>query len=267
MYIGSTLVVSNDGLHANTEASGQIGLLAGKHAITVDFFERSGQEVLTLNYEGPGIVKKPVPSASLFIQQQATMQNPVADSYVRGGSYSNTNYGTLPQLYSRKGINNGSFESYLRFDISNFAANVSSATIRLFGRVNNKNVAALPVEVYFVSDNNWLETSITSNNKPAATGGPLATVTITGSTGQYYEWDITQQVNTLKAAGATEISLLVREAINTSDSRFVFRSRESTTNKPELTINASVAKPMVMDEAETPISLRKLDDIGFKIYP
>ncbi|MBK9401433.1 MAG: PQQ-dependent sugar dehydrogenase [Bacteroidetes bacterium] len=267
MYIGSTLVVSNDGLHANTEASGQIGLLAGKHAITVDYFERSGQEILTLNYEGPGIVKKPVPSASLFIQQQASMQNPVADSYVRGGSYSNTNYGTLPQLYSRKGTNNGSFETYLRFDISNFPSIVTSASIRLFGRVNNTNVVSIPVDIYYVSDNAWLETSINNSNKPAAIGGPLATVTITGTIGQYYEWDITQQVNTLKASGATAISVLVSEPIATNGNRFVFRSRESSSNKPELTINASIARPPFAELEEAQFTLRNAEPFEFKIYP
>src|SRR3712207_6465735 len=33
LYIGSTLVVENDGLHAARETSGRIGLRAGKHAI------------------------------------------------------------------------------------------------------------------------------------------------------------------------------------------------------------------------------------------
>ncbi|MBD0260574.1 MAG: hypothetical protein ICV83_33065, partial [Cytophagales bacterium] len=39
LYIGTTEVVSNDGLHALQERSGTIGLKAGKHSITVTFFE------------------------------------------------------------------------------------------------------------------------------------------------------------------------------------------------------------------------------------
>ena len=54
LYIGTTMVVNNDGLHGNQETSGQIGLLAGKHKVTVDFFEQAGSEILTVSYQGPG---------------------------------------------------------------------------------------------------------------------------------------------------------------------------------------------------------------------
>jgi hypothetical protein len=66
LYIGNTQVVNNDGLHGTQERSATIGLKAGKHAITVTFFEQGGGEVLTVSYSGPGIAKQLVPSTSLF---------------------------------------------------------------------------------------------------------------------------------------------------------------------------------------------------------
>jgi glucose/arabinose dehydrogenase len=68
LYIGSTLVVNNDGLHGAQEASGAIGLKAGKHAVIVTFFEHLGDAVLSVSYSGPGIAKQVIPATSLFKQ-------------------------------------------------------------------------------------------------------------------------------------------------------------------------------------------------------
>ncbi len=66
LYIGDLNLINNDGLHPATEASGRIGLKAGKHAITISFFEKGGAQVLTLQYDGPGISKQPVPASKFF---------------------------------------------------------------------------------------------------------------------------------------------------------------------------------------------------------
>ncbi|WP_310394449.1 PQQ-dependent sugar dehydrogenase [Hymenobacter sp.] len=66
LFIGSTLVVNNDGLHSAREAAGSVGLRAGLHAITITFFERGGDEVLNVSYAGPGLSKTAVPAGALF---------------------------------------------------------------------------------------------------------------------------------------------------------------------------------------------------------
>lgn len=66
LWIGSDLVVDNDGLHGARERSGQIILRAGLHPIRVEHFEAGGAERLEVNYEGPGIPKGPVPSSDLL---------------------------------------------------------------------------------------------------------------------------------------------------------------------------------------------------------
>jgi len=55
LYIGTTLVANNDGGHAVTEASGQIGLQAGKHAIRVEYFEAAGGQSLAVKMNGQAI--------------------------------------------------------------------------------------------------------------------------------------------------------------------------------------------------------------------
>lgn len=65
LYIGSDLVVNNDGLHGFDEKAYKIGLKAGKHAITVMYFERGGGDDLAVYYAGPSISKQAIPNSSL----------------------------------------------------------------------------------------------------------------------------------------------------------------------------------------------------------
>ncbi|MEO1438108.1 MAG: PA14 domain-containing protein, partial [Bacteroidota bacterium] len=65
LFIGPDLVVDNDGLHSAQTRTGTITLAAGTHDIEVQFFERSGQEVLDVYIEGPGISNQLIPMALL----------------------------------------------------------------------------------------------------------------------------------------------------------------------------------------------------------
>jgi hypothetical protein len=67
LYIGDNLVVDNDGQHlASTDVNGTINLKAGKHAISVYYFENTGSQSLTVSYAGPSISKQVIPSSVLF---------------------------------------------------------------------------------------------------------------------------------------------------------------------------------------------------------
>ncbi|MCK4797246.1 MAG: hypothetical protein KAT05_07675, partial [Spirochaetes bacterium] len=66
LYIGYTLVVNNDGTHGMQEESGTIDIKAGKHAITVLFFEEVNDEGLIVSYEGSGITKRQIPNNVLY---------------------------------------------------------------------------------------------------------------------------------------------------------------------------------------------------------
>ena len=267
IYIGTTLVVNNDGLHANLEASGQIGLLAGKHAITVDFIEQAGAEVLSVSYLGPTLAKQIIPASALFVAPQTLTRNPVADAYVRGGNNANTNYGSSNRLYTKKGTNSNSYESYLRFDISAIPGNVSSAKLRLYSKISSTGVASIPVEVLNVSSNTWQESTINYTNKPSPSGVALATVSITVTTSRYYDWDITQQVNALRNAGITSISLLVRNTVTSSgSSRIQINSKEAGSNKPILSI-VSTSLRISDEESSEQIAVPLSGIPDFTVYP
>lgn len=66
LYIDDVLVVNNDGLHGAQDAMGTINLTAGRHKIAVGYFEKTGSEILTVSFAGPGIAKKQIPVNLLF---------------------------------------------------------------------------------------------------------------------------------------------------------------------------------------------------------
>ncbi len=80
LSIGGAVVVDNDGLHGTAEKSGIAYLRAGKHALEVAFFERTGSQVLTVSYEGPGLSKRVIPASALFSSPMSTTgTGPLAD--------------------------------------------------------------------------------------------------------------------------------------------------------------------------------------------
>lgn len=58
LYIDGTLLVDNDGIHTEMELSGDACLDEGYHEIRVEYFERTGEEGLAVQFEGPGISKR-----------------------------------------------------------------------------------------------------------------------------------------------------------------------------------------------------------------
>ncbi len=66
IFIDGIEVVNHDGSHGPAEMGGAIGLRKGLHRLVVEYFEDHGGQVLQLEYEGPGIVKQPIPETILF---------------------------------------------------------------------------------------------------------------------------------------------------------------------------------------------------------
>jgi hypothetical protein len=66
VIVDGVVVVDNDGLHGPVEQSGTIVLAAGPHAIEVQFFEKTGGELLVVEWSGPGQPRVTVPATALF---------------------------------------------------------------------------------------------------------------------------------------------------------------------------------------------------------
>src|SRR5206468_48243 len=144
------------------------------------------------------------------------------------GSFADQNFGQSTRLEVKNSATAGfRRQTYLRFDLSGIdsAADIASAKVRLFGNLLSADAASLPVGLFAVADNSWAEDAITFNTAPAASGSALDTATVTGSTGNWYEFDVTNYLRQQKAAGATAVSFQVRGTV-TSEGYAGFNSDE-----------------------------------------
>ncbi len=66
LYFGPKRLIDNDGSHGMTLRSGSIDLAQGMTPTRVEFFQGGGPWGMTLEWEGPGIARQPVPSTVLF---------------------------------------------------------------------------------------------------------------------------------------------------------------------------------------------------------
>ncbi|MEP7372781.1 MAG: PQQ-dependent sugar dehydrogenase [Chitinophagaceae bacterium] len=272
LYIGSTVVVDNDGIHDMLERSGQIGLKAGKHQITVDYFEQSLQQGLSVSYEGPGLSKQLIPDTVLFrVIPDLIVLNPVADAHVRSGTYDNINVGASPVISI--GNTDENYEAYLRFDISQVRTGLSSARLRLYGGISGITVSPVSLDIYSVSSISWLERTITNLNKPAADQTLLASTTITVSPGQYYEWDLTQYIEQLRNSGNLYFSVLIKNGAGANNVIIDFNSKENTANKPELKIEYLPLITQAKGVRTANATLKSMDEIvekgigSLSVYP
>lgn len=73
LFIGTTQVVLNGGLHPMEEQSGQIDLKAGRNEIKIEFFENGGGAGCKVSWEGPDLPKQLIPSRALWHKKDAAL--------------------------------------------------------------------------------------------------------------------------------------------------------------------------------------------------
>jgi glucose/arabinose dehydrogenase len=163
----------------------------------------------------------------------------VADATVRNGTFGNTNYGNDVNFFVKKSSTSGNTrESYLKFDLSAITTPITAAKLRLFGALTNVTDAGIPnVAIYKATTTTWSEPTITYNNRPAASTTILAQKPITGTVGQWFEFDLTSFLQAEKAAGRSVVTLVLK-ATNTTNPVAAFNSGEAVNFPPELVVTA-----------------------------
>lgn len=164
---------------------------------------------------------------------------PVHDAYVRDGTNAAITHGTtdstlLITKVSPAGQLNNAREAYLQFDLASISGNISSATLRVYGKVDGTAVPSVLVGVYPVANTTWTENNITWNNKPA-TGAELANATVTNTAYSYITWDVTNYVKSELLAGRTKVSLAMKSLV-AHDPRIFWNSSEFGSNPPQLSL-------------------------------
>jgi hypothetical protein len=80
LYIGNQLVVDNDGPHGMQERSGKILLQKGLHAITVDYYDSTGDQQLVVSWGSATQPKQVIPASAFFRVPAPTKQAPIAEA-------------------------------------------------------------------------------------------------------------------------------------------------------------------------------------------
>lgn len=167
--------------------------------------------------------------------------NPIADAMVAKVG-PDTNLGSQDVLRVSNATGSGSFgecHAYLMFDLSSVpsSATIDSATLSLYAS-SSTTMATETIEVHYVSDNSWTETTITWNNAPAYAATPTASVEVTTAS-QTYSWTITDDVKTALGSADKKLSLALVTPTTTVSGDVLFQSKENT-NMPALDITYSM---------------------------
>jgi phosphatidylserine/phosphatidylglycerophosphate/cardiolipin synthase-like enzyme len=158
----------------------------------------------------------------------------LADAYVRAGQYASTNFGSAAELVSKFSADEiYRRESYLKLDIEGVRAG-DRVILRLFGRLSDTRAASVATAISKVTDTSWTESAISWNNRPAAETAEWGRLTIVGTTGQWYEIDLTARIQDERLAGRTAVAIALRMPTD-SLPYITFASRESST-PPRLVI-------------------------------
>lgn len=161
---------------------------------------------------------------------------PLADAYIRDGTYAGTNFGQATQLVVKNGGVGYDRVIYLTFDLSSLST-VNSAQLRLYGSISSTNNTNLALAAFAVSNATWKETGITWNNAPATGTSPLSTATVLDNTPRWYTFDLTSYVQQLRAAHSNRITIAIKMTTFSAGDYVLFNSRESGVNAPQLVIS------------------------------
>jgi mono/diheme cytochrome c family protein len=80
IWVDDKLVADMDGVHPKAEKSGRTRLSRGRHKVVVGFFQGGGEEELDVEYEGPGVSRRPL--ASAIVPPEGAKLAPVAARFV-----------------------------------------------------------------------------------------------------------------------------------------------------------------------------------------
>jgi hypothetical protein len=167
-------------------------------------------------------------------QQPATTLAASGDGFVRGGTQAAVVFnGTDLQMKLNPSSDTLTRETYIKFNLAPVAS-VGTAKLRLYGNFASATSSNINVSAYGTSPS-WNETTLTWNTKPAASTGALATTQVIDTTPRWYDWDVSSYVAAQKAAGATEVSFVLKSDA-ASDEYMTFASDEAAANKPQLAI-------------------------------
>ncbi len=159
---------------------------------------------------------------------------PVADSYVRNGSYANNNYGSASILTLKKDASSYEREVFLKFDLNSLTTTPSTGKLRLYLDDADTDAAQNTWTLYYVADDSWTENTLTWSNKPTSDNNALHSVSGV-SMGNYIIFDVYNQLIS-EYHGDKVLSLRLVSTTSGSQTTSHFASKENLilSNAPQL---------------------------------
>jgi chondroitin AC lyase len=171
------------------------------------------------------------------IPQTPEQLSPVADAFVRNGSYANTNYGTNTGLVVKNDAVDYARQSYFKFDPAGITRPISKATLRVYCVGGNTTANTTQWQLYKTASSSWSETGITWNNKPA---GTTLVATRTGQTAAgYVDWDVTEAFNSLGTGELLSLQLVSTIVGGNTDATFYSKEAGNASQRPVLLLNTA----------------------------
>jgi endoglucanase len=120
----------------------------------------------------------------------------------------------------------------VKFDLSSVAT-ISSAKLRLFGKLSDAALSSLSIGVYGAASA-WTESALTWNTRPAVGSASLGSVSVSGTTAKWYEIDLGSYLKSEKAAGRNIVTLVLKS--QTRAATVCAFSSDEGVNGPELRV-------------------------------
>jgi hypothetical protein len=162
--------------------------------------------------------------------------NPVEDAYVNS-DHPDSNSGDSSYLYARFWDYDYTPDvrrnSYLKFNLSVVPTDVNIVYAKLELYCWNAWSPTPNVGVHYCADSSWNETDITWNNAPSFSSEPTCVVSVLDD-GQWYAWDIDEDVKAALDDGMLTMVLKVQNVGDSFESSFY--SKEGWDNHPRLVI-------------------------------
>ncbi|WP_404455541.1 DNRLRE domain-containing protein [Virgibacillus necropolis] len=157
---------------------------------------------------------------------------PVADTFVNGGSQANQNFGARSWMVAKESPSaNFTREAFLKFNLNSVEIEdkIVAAKIHVYAQ-NDKGPA--PVKAFGVNNDNWEELGVTWNNRPNM--GDFISQSIFNQEWQYQSFDVTSFVKS-QLDGDQEVTI----GLTGNGNWPVMNTKENESNQPYLEIITS----------------------------
>ena len=214
---------------------------AGRNRVSVGFFGRGATSPVAVFNSDEAASHQPllqISGTTTTPPPASGVLAPLADSWASQMD-PNVNYGASTTFAVRKSSSTYARVGYLTFDLSAISS-VGSSVLRLFGK-QSVTGPGVNVGVYAVADTGWAQSGLTWNNRPSL-GGLITSKVISGTTGAWYNFDLTSYLKAEKAAGRTRVSVGLF-GIDATSPIAIFNSAEAASNRPALEISTGTTPP------------------------